>query len=107
MANLNELLDGHVTLEVECIDRLYLNGYVRVLATGGGLFRFLTEHLRQHGERKDERANREPHAATATGQEGRRAVRIQPAQIGVGEPRCPRNCSPAEPSTCSAPRPRR
>src|SRR6266851_9392054 len=37
MANLNELLDGHVTLEVECIDRLYLNGYVRVLGLGGHL----------------------------------------------------------------------
>jgi len=28
MANINELLEGHVTLEVECIDRLYLNGYL-------------------------------------------------------------------------------
>src|ERR1700730_8624741 len=92
MANINELLDGHVTLEVECIDRLYLNGYVGALATSGGLYRFLTEHLGkpvaspvllgqitqrfwaelkeyaqqrqipiiqfEHGERKDERANR-------------------------------------------------
>ena len=45
MANINELLEGHVTLEVECIDRLYLNGYLPSLATGGGLIRFLTEHL--------------------------------------------------------------
>src|SRR5215468_2034976 len=45
MANINELLQGHVTLEVECIDRLYLNGYLSSLATGGGLIRFLTEHL--------------------------------------------------------------
>jgi hypothetical protein len=45
MANINELLEGHVTLEVECIDRLYLNGYVPSLATRGGLIRFLTEHL--------------------------------------------------------------
>lgn len=45
MANINELLKGHVTLEVECIDRLYLNGYLPSLATGGGLVRFLTEHL--------------------------------------------------------------
>jgi len=45
MPNINELLEGHVTLEVECIDRLYLNGYVPNLATPGGLIRFLTEHL--------------------------------------------------------------
>jgi len=45
MANINELLDGHVTLEVECIDRLYLNGYVSQLATGAGLCGFLRKHL--------------------------------------------------------------
>jgi hypothetical protein len=45
MANINELLEGHVTLEVECVDRLYLNGYVPSLATPGGLIRFLTEQL--------------------------------------------------------------
>ena len=92
MANINELLEGHVTLEVECIDRLYLNGYLPSLATAGGLVHFLTEHLGkpipspallgqmtqawvvavkalaseqgipvvhfQHGQRKDEVANR-------------------------------------------------
>jgi hypothetical protein len=45
MPNINELLEGHLTLEVECIDRLYLNGYLPSLATSGGLIRFLTEHL--------------------------------------------------------------
>src|SRR5438046_9073755 len=44
MANINELLEGHVTLEVESIDRLYLNGYLPSLATAGGLVHFLTEH---------------------------------------------------------------
>jgi hypothetical protein len=44
MANINELLEGHVTLEVECTDRLYSNGYVPSLTTGG-LIRFLTDHL--------------------------------------------------------------
>ena len=33
MATIPELLDGHVTLEVECLDRLYLNGYIGKLAT--------------------------------------------------------------------------
>ena len=44
MANIKELLSGHVTLEVECIDRLYLNGYQPKLVTSGGLVYFMTEH---------------------------------------------------------------
>jgi hypothetical protein len=39
------VLEGHVTLEVECVDRLYLNGYAPDLATGAGLTWFLREHL--------------------------------------------------------------
>jgi hypothetical protein len=35
MATIAEILDGHVTLELECVDRLYLNGYVPSLATPG------------------------------------------------------------------------
>jgi hypothetical protein len=38
-------MDGHITLEVECIDRLYLNGYVGKLATSGGLYLFMADHL--------------------------------------------------------------
>ncbi len=45
MATIPEFLDGHVTLEVECLDRLYLNGYVGKLATGGGLIGFLCGQL--------------------------------------------------------------
>jgi hypothetical protein len=45
MANVDELLRGHVTLEVECVDRLYLNGYVPALATGAGLVSFLRDQL--------------------------------------------------------------
>ena len=32
----NDILDGHVSLDVECLDRLYLNGYVPRLQTSGG-----------------------------------------------------------------------
>lgn len=39
--SVSELLDGHVTLEVECFDRLYLNGYVQNLQTSGGVVLFL------------------------------------------------------------------
>ena len=45
MATIPELLDGHVTLEVECLDRLYLNGYIGRLATPGGLVTFLRDPL--------------------------------------------------------------
>src|SRR5215831_17709286 len=110
MANINELLQGHVTLEVECIDRVYLNGYLPSLATGGGLIRFLTEHLGkpipspallgpitpswvervkrwaseegialirfQHGERKDEVAQR---------RRPQRGVRDQVVFIGIAQ----------------------
>jgi hypothetical protein len=110
MANINELLQGHVTLQVECIDRLYLNGYLPSLATPAGLVRFLTEHLGkpipspallqqitqgwveamkrwasqqgipwvhfQHGERKDEVAQR---------LRQQRGVRDQVVFIGVAQ----------------------
>src|SRR3954469_10345600 len=39
------MLDGDVTLELERIHRLYLNGYVGKLATSGGLYMFMSEHL--------------------------------------------------------------
>jgi len=45
MATIPELLDGHVTLEVECLDRLYLNAYIGKLATGGGLVAFMRGQL--------------------------------------------------------------
>ncbi|MGA3028664.1 MAG: hypothetical protein ABSF98_28290 [Bryobacteraceae bacterium] len=45
MPSIPELLNGHVTLEVECLDRLYLNGYIGPLATSGGLVTFMREQL--------------------------------------------------------------
>jgi hypothetical protein len=45
MATISELLDKHVTLEVECLDRLYLNGYIGKLATAGGLVGFMRSQL--------------------------------------------------------------
>ena len=45
VVNINEVLDGHVALEVECVDRLYLNAYVPILQVGGQVKRFLEEHL--------------------------------------------------------------
>jgi hypothetical protein len=40
MANINELLQGHVTLEVECIGRLYLTGPFRTQARLTSIFRW-------------------------------------------------------------------
>jgi hypothetical protein len=41
----NDLLDGHVGLDVECLDRVYLNGYVPNLQVSGQVATFLTRHL--------------------------------------------------------------
>jgi hypothetical protein len=43
--NINEVLDGHVVLDLDCIDRLYLNAYVPNLQVGGQVVTFLTRHL--------------------------------------------------------------
>lgn len=39
-----ELLDGHTVLDIECLDRIYLNGYVPALQVGGQVFTFLHHH---------------------------------------------------------------
>jgi len=43
--NINAVLDGHVVLDIECVDRLYLNAYVPNLQVGGQVVRFITQHL--------------------------------------------------------------
>jgi hypothetical protein len=45
MANINDVLEGHVALEIKCVDRLYLNAYVPNLQVGGQVVRFMREHL--------------------------------------------------------------
>ena len=39
-----EVLREHVTLQVECIDRMYLNVYVPQLQSGGGVANFFCLH---------------------------------------------------------------
>lgn len=46
LPTIKEILDEHVTLTVECLDRIYLNGYVPTLQTGAALKRFLVHHLK-------------------------------------------------------------
>ena len=45
MTNVNEVLSGHVGLEVHCVDRLLLNAYVPNLQVSGRVVTFLTQHL--------------------------------------------------------------
>jgi hypothetical protein len=44
VVTVQELLDGHTVLDVECLDRIYLNGYVPTLQVGGQVFTFLHDH---------------------------------------------------------------
>jgi hypothetical protein len=45
VTNINEVLEGHVGLDLACIDRLYLNAYVPNLQVAGQVVTFLTAHL--------------------------------------------------------------
>ena len=40
-----DVLDGHVALDLECLDRIYLNAWVNNLQVGGQVVSFLTAHL--------------------------------------------------------------
>lgn len=44
VTNINDVLDGHVALEIECVDRMLLNAYVPGLQVGGQVVSFLTRH---------------------------------------------------------------
>ncbi len=39
-----DMVAGHVTLDISCLDRLYLNGYVAKLQTPGGVVYFFRDH---------------------------------------------------------------
>ncbi len=41
----SEVLDGHVALDIECLDRIYLNAYVPILQSSGQVVAFMTQHL--------------------------------------------------------------
>jgi hypothetical protein len=45
MLTVNDLLQGHVGLDIESLDRVYLNGYVPNLQVGGQVVGFMTRHL--------------------------------------------------------------
>src|SRR5271166_5881215 len=45
IATAGELLDGHTVLDIECLDRVYLNAYVPILQSSGQVVAFMTQHL--------------------------------------------------------------
>ena len=45
IVTINDVLDGHVGLDLECMDRIYLNGYVPNLQVSGQVVLFMTAHL--------------------------------------------------------------
>jgi hypothetical protein len=44
LVTVNDMLDGNTVLDVSCLDRLYLSGFVQSLQTPGGVVYFLREH---------------------------------------------------------------
>jgi hypothetical protein len=45
VVTVNEVLAGHAVLDVECLDRVYLNAYVPILQSSGQVVAFMTQHL--------------------------------------------------------------
>lgn len=45
VVTVNDILDGHVGLDLECFDRIYLNGWVPTLQVPGQVVSFLSRHL--------------------------------------------------------------
>jgi hypothetical protein len=43
--SVEELLDGRVALQINCLDRIYLNAYIPNLQVSGQVANFLTSHL--------------------------------------------------------------
>ena len=45
VVTVNEVLDGHVALDIQCLDRIYLNAYIPNLQTSAQVVAFLSRHL--------------------------------------------------------------
>lgn len=45
MLTIKDVLTNKVTLDIECVDRVYLNGYVKNLQMPGGLINFIREQM--------------------------------------------------------------
>ena len=47
VVNINDVLDGHIVLDLKCLDRVYLNGYVPNLQVGGQVVTYFDPAPRQ------------------------------------------------------------
>ena len=47
VGNIDEILDGHIVLDLECLDRIYLNAYVPNLQVAGQVVTFFAHHRKQ------------------------------------------------------------
>jgi hypothetical protein len=72
VTTVNDLLAGHVSLDIECMDRIYLNGYVPNLEVGGQAAWRGNDQCtqrryspRRHPRRPDPRRTRPPRAVEA------------------------------------------
>ena len=45
MPTVQEILPNKISLDIECVDRVYLNGYVKNLQMPGGLVNFIREQF--------------------------------------------------------------
>jgi hypothetical protein len=45
IVTVDEVLGGHVALDIECLDRVYLNAYVPILQSSGQVVAFMTQYL--------------------------------------------------------------
>jgi hypothetical protein len=45
VVTVNDVLDGHTTLDIQCLDRIYLNAYIPRLQTSAQVVAFLSGHL--------------------------------------------------------------
>ena len=43
MLTIKEVLQNKITLDIECVDRVLLNGYLKYLQLSGGLVNFIRE----------------------------------------------------------------
>jgi hypothetical protein len=45
VVTVNDVLDGHVALDIQCLDRIYLNAYIPRLQISAQVVAFLSAHL--------------------------------------------------------------
>ena len=45
VVTVNDVLEGHVALDIQCLDRIYLNAYVPKLQSSAQVVAFLSDHL--------------------------------------------------------------